>query len=146
MPIATENTYTANDLSCSRMPIWILTAVLPGYVASNRWLWRLPRPSGYMTADVLQMHASDNCWHCYRLHYPRRPAQSVYHQCQAGTCRLVISCVYIAWQWRNFVPHPCQLVFAAILWVKLLGMFVTLLSLKYTFFGKLMIMWTFFLN
>ena len=21
------------------------------------------------------MHAGDNCWHCYRLHYPRRPAQ-----------------------------------------------------------------------
>ena len=32
----------------------------------------------------------------------------------------------------NFVPHLCQLVFVAILWVKLLEMFVTLLSLKYT--------------
>jgi len=30
-----------------------------------------------------------------------------------------------------FVPYLCQLVFAAILWVKLLEMFVTLLSLKY---------------
>jgi len=28
--------------------------------------------------------------------------------------------VYIGWQWRNFVPYLCQLVFAAILWVKLL--------------------------
>ena len=28
--------------------------------------------------------------------------------------------VYIEWQWRNFVPYLCQLVFAAFLWVKLL--------------------------
>ena len=38
--------------------------------------------------------------------------------------------LYIGWQWRNFVPYLCQLVFAAILWVKLLQMFVTLLSLN----------------
>ena len=31
---------------------------------------------------VFRMHAGDNCWHCYRLHYPRRPAQ--YHQHQTG--------------------------------------------------------------
>ena len=37
---------------------------------------------------------------------------------------------YIGWQWRNFVPYLCQLVFAAFLWVKLLEMFVTLLSLN----------------
>jgi len=36
--------------------------------------------------------------------------------------------VYTGWQWRNFVPYLCQLVFAAILWVKCL---LTLLSLKY---------------
>jgi len=41
--------------------------------------------------------------------------------------------LYIGWQWRNFVPYLCQLVFAAILWVKLSEMFVTLLSLKYAF-------------
>jgi len=35
------------------------------------------------------------------------------------------------WQWRNFVPHLCRLVFAAIVSVKLLEMFVTLLSVKY---------------
>jgi len=39
--------------------------------------------------------------------------------------------VYIGWQWSNFVPYLCYLVFAAILWVKLLEMFVNLLSLKY---------------
>ena len=33
----------------------------------------------------------------------------------------------------SFVPYLCQLVFAAILWVKLLEMFVTVLSLKYAF-------------
>ena len=37
--------------------------------------------------------------------------------------------VYIGRQRRNFVPYLCQLVLAAILWVKLLEMFVTLLSL-----------------
>ena len=35
------------------------------------------------------------------------------------------------WQWRNFVPRQCRLVFAAIVSVKLLEMFVTLLSVKY---------------
>ena len=35
---------------------------------------------------------------------------------------------YIGWQWRNFAPYLCQLVFAAILWVKFLEMFVTVLS------------------
>jgi len=39
--------------------------------------------------------------------------------------------VYIGQQWRNFVPYLCQLVSAAILWVKLLEMFLTLMSLKY---------------
>jgi len=42
----------------------------------------------------------------------------------------------------NFFPYLCQPVFAAILWEKLLQMFVTLLSLKYAF----SIMWTFFLS
>jgi len=31
----------------------------------------------------------------------------------------------------NVVPYLCQLVLAAILWVKLLEMFLTLISLKY---------------
>ena len=35
------------------------------------------------------------------------------------------------WQWRNFVPYLCQLVFAAILWVKLLEMFIMLMLLEY---------------
>jgi len=39
--------------------------------------------------------------------------------------------ICIGWQWRNVVPYLCQLVFATILWVKLLEMFVTLLSLEY---------------
>ena len=38
---------------------------------------------------------------------------------------------YIGWQWRNFVHYLCQLVFVAILWVKLLEMFVTLILIKY---------------
>ena len=37
----------------------------------------------------------------------------------------------IGWQWRNFVPYLCQLVSAAILWVKLSEMFATLMSFKY---------------
>jgi len=37
----------------------------------------------------------------------------------------------VGWQWHNFVPYLCQLVLAAILWVKLLEMLVTLLSFKY---------------
>jgi len=40
----------------------------------------------------------------------------------------------MGWQWRNFVPYLCQLVFAAILWVKLWEMFVTVISLKYALF------------
>ena len=39
--------------------------------------------------------------------------------------------VYIGWQWRNFVPYLCRLDFAAILWVKLSEMFVTVMSLKH---------------
>ena len=39
--------------------------------------------------------------------------------------------IYMQWQWRSFVPYLCQLVFAAILWVKPVEMFVTLMSLKY---------------
>ena len=35
------------------------------------------------------------------------------------------------WHWRNFVQYLCQLVFAAILWVKLLGMFATVISPNY---------------
>jgi len=38
---------------------------------------------------------------------------------------------YIGRQWRNFVPHLCQLIFAAILWVKLWEKFVTVIELKY---------------
>ena len=39
--------------------------------------------------------------------------------------------LYIGWQWSNFVPYLCQLVSDAILWVKLIEMFVTLMTLKY---------------
>jgi len=43
----------------------------------------------------------------------------------------VLMWVYIGWQWRNFNSYLCQLVFAAILWVKLSEMFATVISLKY---------------
>jgi len=39
--------------------------------------------------------------------------------------------LYIGWQWRNFVPYLCRLIFRAILWVKLAEMFATVISLKY---------------
>ena len=39
--------------------------------------------------------------------------------------------VYTGWQWRNFVPYLCQLIFAAILYVKLWEMSVTVIALKY---------------
>ena len=39
--------------------------------------------------------------------------------------------LYTGWQWRNFVPYLCKLVFATILWVKLREMFVTAVLLKY---------------
>ena len=51
-----------------------------------------------------------------------------------NSCMLILiffTRLYIEWQWRNFVPYLCRLVFAAILWVKLLEMSVTLLSLVY---------------
>jgi len=38
---------------------------------------------------------------------------------------------YIAWQRRNFVPYLRQLIFVAILYVKLLEMFVTVIALKH---------------
>ena len=38
---------------------------------------------------------------------------------------------YIKWQWRNFVPYLCHLVFAAILLVKLWKMLVTVIALKH---------------
>ena len=51
------------------------------------------------------------------------------------TSRLVLNRIsdeqvlqYIGWQWCSFIPYLCQLVFAAILWVKLN---FTLMSLKY---------------
>jgi len=36
----------------------------------NRWAWRRP-------AVVFHTQAGDNCRHCYRLHYPRRPARYI---------------------------------------------------------------------
>ena len=53
---------------------------------------------------------------------------------------LALALLYIEWQWRNFVPYQCQLIFAAILWVKLFKMFVTL---KIPFVGRFMIILTF---
>ena len=50
--------------------------------------------------------------------------------------RLKRSSLYIGWQWRNFDPYLCQLVFAAILWVKLSEMFATVISLKYAFLAS----------
>jgi len=38
--------------------------------------------------------------------------------------------LYIGWQWRNLVPYLCQLVFGAILWVKLWEMFATVILIK----------------
>ena len=45
---------------------------------TQAWYIRLLVPGG--------REMSDNCWRCYRLHYPRRPAQCC-HQRQAGTER-----------------------------------------------------------
>ena len=53
---------------------------------------------------------------------------------------------YIGWQWRNFGPYLCQLVFAAILWVKLWEMFDVMINsdvIEIRFVGGLMMMWTF---
>ena len=36
------------------------------------------------------------------------------HSCGVTT-QTVFKTVHIGWQWRNFVPYPCQLVFAAII-------------------------------
>jgi len=47
-----------------------------------------------------------------------------------GSSMLQLICIHRVTV-RNFVTYLCQLVFAAILWIKLLEMFVTLLSLKY---------------
>jgi len=55
----------------------------------NRWVWR--RPSGHMTAAVFHMHAGDNCWHCYRLRYPRRP----YHDEREAGAERWYSCVCV---------------------------------------------------
>jgi len=38
---------------------------------------------------------------------------------------------YTGWQWRNFVPHLRQLVFAAILWAKLVKMFFACCDITY---------------
>ena len=58
---------------------------------------------------------------------------------QEAQHRLIL---YIEWQLRNFVPYLCKLVSVAILLVKLVEMFVTLMTLI-RFVGWLMIMWTF---
>ena len=42
----------------------------PSNATLYRWVWN-------QTTVVFQIHAGDNCRHCYRLHYPRRPAQYI---------------------------------------------------------------------
>ena len=55
--------------------------------------------------------------------------------------------LYTGWQWRNFVPYLCQLVFSAILWVKL-GRNVCYCDITdiWRFVSKLMIIMDIFLN
>jgi len=50
--------------------------------------------------------------------------------CQAPV-RFFVICQYIGRQWRSFVPYLCQLIFAAILQVKLWKSFVTAIALNY---------------
>ena len=40
---------------------------------STHWVWRWPR----VAAVVLQMHAGNNCRHCYRLRYPQPSGQCI---------------------------------------------------------------------
>ena len=61
-----------------------------------------------------------------RLLHGRR-SEAAAAACECGQCHVVnvhskpnTDFLYIGWQWRNFVPYLCRLVFAAILWVKLL--------------------------
>jgi len=51
--------------------------------------------------------------------------------CIAFVLQCWVMSKYIGYQWRNFVPYLCQLVFAAILYVELWDMFVTVVALKY---------------
>jgi len=57
----------------------------------------------------------------------RHPQSADVLRCIAGPVE--INFYHFAWQWRNFVRYLCHLVFDAMLWVKLLEMVVTLLSL-----------------
>ena len=58
--------------------------------------------------------SSPSCtWHC-SLHYLFLQATPLFPH---GVRYDSLLCT--GWQWRNFVPYLCQLVFAAILWVKL---------------------------
>jgi len=53
--------------------------------------------------------------------------------CGLDTCTTrahMQSRTYTGWQWRHFDSYLCQLVFAAILWVKLSEMFATVISLN----------------
>jgi len=51
--------------------------------------------------------------------------------------------LYIVWQWRNFVPYLCQLIFAAILWVKTVRNACHCDSAYIRFNGKSVLIWTF---
>ena len=71
----------------------------------------------------------------YRRTSARHFSEAFRHRETRSRRRVASIGVYIGRQWRNFVPYLCQLVFAAILRVQLLEMFVTLRSLKYAFSG-----------
>jgi len=50
-------------------------------------------------------------WNIRRYWYPS--SRSGYYFALFSRCKTV----FIGWQWCNFVPHLCQLIFAAVLWV-----------------------------
>jgi len=72
--------------------------------------------------------SDNNC--VSRVSEPRIRCHAHSPMAQVNWLHAIDPTIHIGWQWRNFVPYLCQLVFTAILWVKLWEMFVTLLSFR----------------
>jgi len=108
VPVATDSCYITVSSSSSEE-----ITIPPQWQSYGQW--DAPDSFIVLRVETIRIPDANGC----------EPPRSANDCMQRG-----VSVLYIRCQWRNLIPYLCQLVFAAILCVKLLELFVTLMSFK----------------
>jgi len=104
-----------------KQSIWCMSAPMTASELNDPWPWQY----------LGELYGSRSSYDHRREMLFKWPVLARFCYMLCFRAEVIKVTLYTGWQWRNFVTYLRQMGFAAILWVKLLEMFVMLMSLKY---------------